>query len=584
MIDYIVGLFYNHRYFRLAIKQTVYYCILIYLFGLLLDLYLTKIIHFNFFIWSESFHENSTAIVLILVGITLLFMTISIYFYNQIHQKKRIKIKLEDIAHIWTNEIDDSDDMKVKKEYKHSPFLIRTINDKVYNSKRLKRFNSELIVSNMKYFKDGELYLMMEILTLLDDNVKVSSVPSYHKDKENSYLDSQNYFKEYNKGKSNVELLSKISLVEHTVNVTQIALEKFHQIEVNQQHTVNSLHLATVIISSLAHDIGKIKSSKILKSIGFDEVITKDMHHTDLSIEYFKSFVRNLGFYEENEIVTKAIIEHHSSIMPVAILSKLIFEADKDARKKESQELIIKLKEEADETIRKFEKEKNDKTNNEQIKILKRQLEEKDKLIQNMKVTNDIKINSDKNVEDTKEIENTVSEEEYKIAKLIKVSKVKEPDKLSTKKNEKFEKLIEEIKSNINAYTNKGVSLIMKEIDLLDNPKEFLKSISDQNYIYFSYFGLKELFEKIEKRKITFDEMKEHEFIKLLKEKELLFYYDEIVYYGKFEIYCNINDNELSSNISLAKIPIIKLNLEITNIMENKEKSVMKMFGIREKK
>ena len=139
MIDYIVGLFYNHRYFRLAIKQTVYYCILIYLFGLLLDLYLTKIIHFNFFIWSESFHENSTAIVLILVGITLLFMTISIYFYNQIHQKKRIKIKLEDIAHIWTNEIDDSDDMKVKKEYKHSPFLIRTINDKVYNSKRLKR-------------------------------------------------------------------------------------------------------------------------------------------------------------------------------------------------------------------------------------------------------------------------------------------------------------------------------------------------------------------------------------------------------------------------------------------------------------
>ena len=78
--------------------------------------------------------------------------------------------------------------------------------------------------------------------------------------------------------------------------------------------------------------------------------------------------------------------------------------------------------------------------------------------------------------------------------------------------------------------------------------------------------------------------MKEHEFIKLLKEKELLFYYDEIVYYGKFEIYCNINDNELSSNISLAKIPIIKLNLEITNIMENKEKSVMKMFGIREKK
>lgn len=578
MIDYIVGLFYNHRYFRLAIKQIVYYCILIYLFGLLLDLYLTKVIHFNFFVWSESFHENSTAIVLLLVGITLLFMTISIYFYNQIHQKKKIKIKLEDIAHIWTNEIDDSDDMKINKEYKHSPFLIRTINDKVYNSKRLKRFNSELIVKNMKYFKDGELYIMMEILTLLDDNVKVSSVPTYDKDKENSYLDSQNYFKEYNSGKSNVELLSKISLVEHTINVAQIALEKFHEIEKNEQHTVHSLHLATIIIASLAHDIGKIKSSKILKSIGFDEVITKDMHHTDLSIEYFKSFVKNLGFYEDNEIVTKAIIEHHSSTMPVAKLSKLIFEADKEARKKESNELIIKLKEDAEETIRKYEKNKNDEKNNEQIELLKRQLAEKEELIQNMKITS-----ISQPIKDIKVIENTVSEEDYQIAKVIKNSIVNEPDNFDAKKNENFEKLIEEMKSNINTYTTKGVKLIMKEIDLLDNPKEFLKSISDDNYIYFSYYGLREISEKVEQRKLSFEEMNNHYFRDLLKERELICLIDKEQFYGKYEIYCNNNDKELSSNINLLKIPIMKLNLEINDVIENKEKSVMKMFQIREK-
>lgn len=578
MIDYIVGLFYNHRYVRLAIKQTVYYCILIYLFGLLLDLYLTKVIHFNFFVWSESFHENSTAIVLILVGITLLFMTISIYFYNQINQKKKIKIKLEDIAHIWTNEIDDNDDMKVNKEYKHSPFLIRTVNDKDYNSKRLKRFNSELIVNNMKYFKDGELYLMMEILTLLDDNVKVSSVPTYNKDKENSYLDSQNYFKEYNSGKSNVELLSKISLVEHTINVAQIALEKFKEIEKTEKHTVNSLHLSTVIIASLAHDIGKIKSSKILKSIGFDEVITKDMHHTDLSIEYFKSFVKNLGFYEENEIVTKAIIEHHSSTMPVAKLSKLIFEADKEARKKESNELIIKLKEDAEETIRKYEKDKNDKTNKEQIELLKRQLSEKDELIQNMKITS-----ISQPIEDIKVIENTISEKDYQIAKVIKDSNVKEPDNLDDKKYENFEKLIEEMKSSINTYTTKGVNLIMKEIDLLDNPKEFLKSISDENYIYFSYYGLREISEKVEQRKLSFDEMNNHHFRDLLKERELICLIDKEQFYGKYEICCISNDKELSSNINLLKIPIIKLNLEVNDVIENKEKSVMKMFQIRKK-
>lgn len=584
MIDYIVGLFYNHRYFRLAIKQTVYYCILIYLFGLLLDLYLTKVIHFNFFIWSESFHENSTAIVLILVGITLLFMTISIYFYNQIHQKKKIKIKLEDIAHIWTNEIDDNNDIKINKEYKHSPFLIRTVNDKVYSSKRLKRFHSELIVSNAKYFKDGELYLIMEILTLLDENLNVSSVPSYDKDKENVYLETQNYFKEYNSGKSNVELLSKISLIEHTINVAQIAIKEFAEIEKKEPHTIHSLHLATVLIAAIAHDIGKIKNPKILKIVGFDDVITKDMHHVDLSIEYFKSFVKNLGFYEENEIVTKAIQEHHSSTLPTAKLSKLLFESDREARKLESKDLIAKLKEEADETIKKYEREKNEKINNEQIEKLKKQLAEKEKLIQEMKNTNDVKTDNNPTIKESKNILNTVSDEEYKSAKSIKESKVKESENFDTKKNEKFEQLIEEMKSNINTYTSKGESLILKEIDLLDNPKEFLKSISDDNYIYYSYFGLREIFEKIECRKLNFDELTNHYFNDLLKEHKLVHLFGNKQFYGKYEIYSNINNKDLISNINLMKIPIINLNLEINDVADNKEKSVMKMFQIREKK
>lgn len=587
MIDYIVGLFYNHRYFRLAIKQTVYYCILIYLFGLLLDLYLTKVIHFNFFIWSESFHENSTAIVLILVGITLLFMTISIYFYNQIHQKKKIKIKLEDIAHIWTNEIDDNNDMKINKEYKHSPFLIRTINDKVYSSKRLKRFHSELIVSNAKYFKDGELYLIMEILTLLDENLNVSSVPSYDKDKENVYLETQNYFKEYNSGKSNVELLSKISLIEHTINVAQIAIKEFTEIEKKEPHTIHSLHLATVLIAAIVHDIGKIKNPKILKIVGFDDVITKDMHHVDLSIEYFKSFVKNLGFYEENEIVTKAIQEHHSSTLPTAKLSKLLFESDKEARKLESKDLITKLKEEADETIKKYEREQNEQINNEQIKKLKEQLAEKDKLIQEMKVTKDVKTDSNLTKESREESKNvviTISDEEYKNAKSIKASKVIESENSNTKENEKFEQLIEEIKSNINTYTIKGISLIMKEVDLLDNPKEFLKSISDDNYIYYSYFGLREIFEKVECKKLNFEEVNNHYFNDLLKERKVAHLFENEQFYGKYEIYCNINNRELISNINLIKIPIINLNLEINDVVDKKEKSVMKMFQIREKK
>jgi hypothetical protein len=214
------------------------------------------------------------------------------------------------------------------------------------------------------------------------------------------------------------------------------------------------------------------------------------------------------------------------------------------------------------------------------------QLAEKDKLIKDMSVNKDnIKTNNILNIENVKEVVSTVNEEDYRVAKLIKESKVVDDyENLDTKKNENFEKLIEEIKSNINTYTQKGISLIMKEKDLLDNPKEFLKSISDENFIYFSYFGLREIFEKIEQRKLSFDEITNHYFNILLKERELVQLFENEQFYGKYEIYTYIDNKDLISNINLIKIPIIKLNLEANDVIQNKENSVMRMFQIREKK
>ena len=68
------------------------------------------------------------------------------------------------------------------------------------------------------------------------------------------------------------------------MNVVAMAIKQFEEINKTEAHTVHSLHLATVIIAALAHDIGKIKNPKMLKSVGFDDVIVKDMHHMDLSI------------------------------------------------------------------------------------------------------------------------------------------------------------------------------------------------------------------------------------------------------------------------------------------------------------
>ncbi|KAB7885011.1 HD domain-containing protein [Poseidonibacter ostreae] len=572
MIELVVKFLYRYKYVRILLKQTIFYFLLMYFFGLLLNLYLTKELDLNFFNWIDSFHYNPTAIILILVGITLCFFTITLYFYTQLNHNKKIEIKLEDIAHIWTNEIEEVEKERIVKEYNHSPFLIRAINDKIYNSKRIQRFNSENIISNIRYFKDEELYIINEVLAFLDNNLKVSSVPSYNADTENTYINDQNYFKEFNTGKSNVKLLSQISLVEHTINVVTHAIEEFRKIENEGEFSVDSLKLSTVIISALSHDIGKIINNNFLKEIGLDEVIVKDMNHTDISIAYFKNFIEKIGNFDEKEMISKSIKEHHGSTLPSDKLSKLIFIADKEARKKESRELIIELKQAAQEKIEKYEREKklsDDKIQNDK---LKKQLEEKNALIKELE--------NEKKISTAQEEIVAINEEEYNKAKSIVSSEV--INKVENDKERDTEKLIEFIKKNINRYTKRGDSLVLREKDLIDNPKDFLKSISDEENIYFTYQGIKEVFEHIEEKKLAFNDMKDHNFFKILKELEIIHFYNETQFYKKFNInYINV-DEKLSNVVSLIKMPMNKLNIDIENMIEEKMNSPIKKYFITE--
>ena len=588
MINFIVGLFYNHRWFRLAIKQLVFYFLIMYLFGLVLNLYLTKAIDMNFFNWSKAFYQNSTAIILILMGITLLFMLISIYFYNQLNETKRIQIKLEDIAHIWTNKIEQEKHVKIIKEYTHSTFLVRNIVDKEYKSKRIQRFNSENIVNNIKYFRDDELYLIVELLQMLDENLKVSSVPTYVKDKENIYIDEQNYFKEHNLGKTNVEILSKVSLCDHTINVTEIAINEFGAMDKNEIYSINSLHLATIVIAALSHDIGKIRNTKLLKSVGLDEVIVAEMDHPELSIEYFNNLVKNLGSFPENELIIKAIIEHHKSIVPNEKLSKLIFNSDKDARRKEEAEIIFKIKEKADETIKEFEKNKKDEINNEQIRMMQKQIDEKNNLIEQLqeKEVKPIEAIQEKEVKPIEAIEaiqaiqeKEVKEKEYKRALDIKKSVVRNREK---DKEDELEEIAKIIKNSLNVYTMKGKKDIISKKDLLKNAKDSLKSITDDKFIYLTYYGLREIFEEVENKSIGFEDMKDHRFVKILIDEGIIDCVDSSRYYSKYEIFCMEKEKELSATVSLLKIPIVKLALTTEDVNTIKGKSRMDIFNIRE--
>jgi hypothetical protein len=77
--------------------------------------------------------------------------------------------------------------------------------------------------------------------------------------------------------------------------------------------------------------------------------------------------------------------------------------------------------------------------------------------------------------------------------------------------------------------------------------------------------------------------MKTHKYFELLKEHDLIHIYSNEQYFGKFEIFYNLNENELSVNVNLLKMSIEKLSLDLNELKSAKENSRMKFFDIREK-
>lgn len=557
MIRFFVELIYKYKFVRIALKYLFSYSLFIYVIGIFLNYYFTEEIDLNFFNWGESFNQNPLAIILILVSITFIFLIVILYFYYQINVHKKVKIKLEDIAYLWTNEIEEEEIRRI--EYNHSNFLIRSINDKKFKNVNLQRFNSERIIVNLKYFCEEELYLISSIMGLLDDNSKVSSVPTMKADSENSFLGTLTYFKQYNTRKTNFELLSEIKLIEHTINVVEETIKEFEKEEIN-----DGLKLSTIIIAALSHDIGKIKDHDLLKEIGLDDVIVEKYHHSELSTEYFKGLVTRISYYDHKEEVIKAIKEHHSSVVPADRLSKLIFIGDKNARKVESKFIIDKFK--AEEKEQKEKAKAEEKEQNDSSSSKSEDLEKEYKIL----------------VEKLKKYEETKDDIKEEIAEKIETKPfIRTEENDEDEENSKLEAIVNVIKDNLNTYTKRGFNTIYKDKDLIDKPKEYLKSITDDKYIYLTYSGLREIFETVEHKKLTFEEMTNHKFINLLKKFEVIHFYDESQYYKKFNLVYQFHDEEQSKEISLIKISIEKINLDLEEVIQEKKESVMKNFYIK---
>lgn len=355
----IIEFFFKNKRTTAAIKYISLYILSIYVFGIFLNYALTQSVDFNIGVWIDNFKSNQKIIIAMFMVYTIVLMSSTYYFYTKYQELKTknevVILKLEDVAYTWVNDKKPNNDEKevvdaeIVKEEKDIQNETTTEHLKYISFKdfSINRFFSTIILKNANEFTKDELTIVLDILKLLETHGGVSSVASKFKnDAEIDWINQIKAFNDYKTGKQNYELLSKINIKTHTINVADYAVEAFKAFAKTNKDEVVLVDLPLVVIAALAHDIGKIVK-RVSDVINLPENIIFQNNHTNISIEYFEKIA---GKYARKDSVKEAIRSHHQAYAPTDILSKIIFESDKKAREKESKEIIEKIKKEADES------------------------------------------------------------------------------------------------------------------------------------------------------------------------------------------------------------------------------------------
>ena len=212
--------------------------------------------------------------------------------YRTWKEQEKIEIYLDQLARIWRTYDEEVEVALETVDFKHDLLL-------------------EFYVKYLKgrtWFKGRVKEVVLGIMKLLDEK---GDAPSVVKIKNEVYdLDENTY-----------TLLSRVSLLEHSVHVAEEAMNL----------GVSGVYEAPLLIAALSHDLGKIPEylSK-LYSLGDHPLISV------VVLEEIPGF-KDLSFAEE---VKQAVANHHRAGR--GKLTELLKQADKNARKREISELLQK--------------------------------------------------------------------------------------------------------------------------------------------------------------------------------------------------------------------------------------------------
>lgn len=512
---------------------------LAYIVGLLVSYSLVGEVVYNIWLWKIIFMYNPKAILLILFGVIILFASTAYYFYAQLKENSITFIELKDISYIWTKHTKEEtsktqlqkETLTVRESTAISDSTISMLSRITYKDKKVQRIFLSLIVEKIRLFNDEELAIILKVFDVLDLYGKASSVSSkFSNDYEVKAIEDIDYFKEYKQGKTNYELLSQVTLIDHIDNVLKcmLLLNDNRKQQISNSLNEQIISYPSIVIAVLLHDIGKITDKNFLASINVTEdfiTINKSLKgHKSVSVIYTKSIFGKFANTRDGKDIITAIEEHHNPIEPKEkLLSNLLFNADKDARKLDSKIIIDAIKEEV----------RKSNTNN---------------------------------------LENPQSKPHSVTSVLAEITDNGNENK------EQFNELIFALKNinNINAILSSKTNIVTPN-DLFNDLKAIKSTTTLDGSVYYSFAGIKEIVEiDILNRKLSLDEFRNGKYIEDLVDKKIIVTQGQGVSTSKIAVEFDGTKKE----IYLYKLSSKFLNIDVHMLNTKKDESIFNKLRI----
>lgn len=273
-------------------------------------LYGSFMINFNLFIEIVMAYPIQTILIILILSLT-------IYFQYKIYKEKlnsrrncQIQfVELERIAQSWLEgeELEENIEAKLKDlmevSFDDTKKEATNIISILVGSGKIQdlTFYQKYVFPYLECFSTKELEIISALYELLENKAKnLPSVATIFKDDN----DKKNYAKKITNDKTSYQILSELSLFEHTMNV----VENMFNILYKEKDSFTFVWSKNLIIA-MGHDIGKIDNIENIESVkNIDKLIYNQNTH-----EVMSKFILSNAFpdYEYIDDVCEVIEKHH---------------------------------------------------------------------------------------------------------------------------------------------------------------------------------------------------------------------------------------------------------------------------------